>query len=182
MAQMTIPDGAQEITDRLRQAQQRATARDDANSHLLAATILTGLVVPEDEAHDYFLTRDPAADRRRLRPHHDLRSLHRLRCHACSPPRTSFPLWAVQTGLVQFYGMDIDATCVKMAQVNFMLYGLNGFGLHCALTATPRQLASLPEPFRASLHTCPGGRGQWRHRPGRGDRRHNPRPTSTLRR
>ena len=44
--------------------------------------------------------------------------------------------------------MDIDATCVKMAQVNFMLYGLNGFGLQCALTATPRQLASLPEPFR----------------------------------
>jgi hypothetical protein len=34
-----------------------------------------------------------------------------------------------------------------MAQVNMMLYGINGFGLQCALTATPRQLAGLPEPF-----------------------------------
>ena len=47
MAQMTIQDGAQEITDRLRQAQRIATERDDANSHLLAATILAGLAVPE---------------------------------------------------------------------------------------------------------------------------------------
>ena len=34
-----------------------------------------------------------------------------------------------------------------MAQVNMMLYGLNGTGLHSALTATSRQLARLPEPF-----------------------------------
>ena len=57
MARMMIPDGAQEITDRLRQAQRIATARDDANSHLLAATILAGLAVPEDETRTYFLTR-----------------------------------------------------------------------------------------------------------------------------
>ena len=44
--------------------------------------------------------------------------------------------------------MDIDQACVTMAQVNMMLYGLNGFGLHSALTATPRQLAGLPEPFQ----------------------------------
>ena len=43
--------------------------------------------------------------------------------------------------------MDIDQTCVTMAQVNMMLYGLNGAGLHSALTATSRQLARLPEPF-----------------------------------
>jgi hypothetical protein len=44
--------------------------------------------------------------------------------------------------------MDIDQTCVTMAQVNMMLYGLNGVSLHSALTATPRQLASLPEPLQ----------------------------------
>ena len=58
-----------------------------------------------------------------------------------------FPAWAAQAGLVQLHGMDIDQTCVTMAQVNMMLYGLNGAGLHSALTATPRQLARLPEPF-----------------------------------
>ena len=58
MAQMTIQDGAQEITDRLRQAQRAASARDDANSHLLAATILAGLAVPEERSYTtYFLTR-----------------------------------------------------------------------------------------------------------------------------
>lgn len=38
------------------------------------------------------------------------------------------PREAVQRGWVRFYGQDIDATCVKMAQVNTMLYGLNGWG------------------------------------------------------
>ena len=38
------------------------------------------------------------------------------------------PREAVQRGWVRFYGQDIDATCVKMAQANTMLYGLNGWG------------------------------------------------------
>jgi hypothetical protein len=147
MAQMTIQDGAEEINDRLRQAHRAASARDGANSHVLTATILAGLAVPADEARAYFLTRvlpliitdfDPITI-----------------CDPCIGSGVTmlaaarqFPVWAVQTGLVQLYGMDIDVACVKMAQVNFMLYGINGFGLQCALTATPRQLASLPEPFQ----------------------------------
>ena len=137
MAQMTIQDGAQEITDRLRQAQRIATERDDANSHLLAATILAGLAVPEDEARTtYFLTRILpliAAD-------FDPITI----CDPCCGSGVmllagarQFPAWAAQAGLVQLYGMDIDQTCVTMAQVNMMLYGLNGAGLHSALTATP---------------------------------------------
>ena len=43
------------------------------------------------------------------------------------------PQWMVQLGLVQFYGMDIDETCVKMARLNCYLYGLNGFGILCIL-------------------------------------------------
>ena len=81
MARMTIFDGAQEITDRLRQAQQRASARNDANAHLLTATILTGLVVPEDEAHEYFLTQILPLIVADLDPITIMRSLHRLRCH-----------------------------------------------------------------------------------------------------
>ncbi len=38
------------------------------------------------------------------------------------------PREAVQKGLVKFYGQDIDPTCVKLAQINMMLYGLNGWG------------------------------------------------------
>jgi hypothetical protein len=147
MARMTIRDGAQEINDRLRQAQHTASARGDANSHLLAATILASLAVREDEVRAYFLTRVLpliAAD-------FDPITI----CDPCIGSGVTmlaaarqFPVWAVQTGLVRLYGMDIDAACVKMAQVNFMLYGISGFGLQCALTATPRQLASLPEPFQ----------------------------------
>lgn len=36
------------------------------------------------------------------------------------------PPWMLNLGLVQFYGQDIDQTCVKMAQINSLLYGLNG--------------------------------------------------------
>lgn len=37
------------------------------------------------------------------------------------------PWWQVKMGMVQFYGMDIDRTCVQMATLNSRLYGLNGF-------------------------------------------------------
>lgn len=47
-----------------------------------------------------------------------------------------FPQWAVHSGLVQFYGTDIDASCVKMARINCMLYGLNGHGYKLALALT----------------------------------------------
>jgi hypothetical protein len=36
------------------------------------------------------------------------------------------PPWMINMGLVQFFGQDIDVTCVRMAQINMMLYGLNG--------------------------------------------------------
>lgn len=39
---------------------------------------------------------------------------------------STLPWWMVQLGLVQYYGMDIDRLCVQMAQINTMLYGLNG--------------------------------------------------------
>jgi hypothetical protein len=153
MAQMTIPDGAQEIADRLRQAQRTASARDDANAHLLTATLFAGLALPEHEAvgrtDAYFLTRILpliAADFEPI-----------TLCDPCIGSGVTllaaarqFPVWAVQANLVQFYGMDIDATCVKMAQVNMMLIGANGFGLQCALEAAPRAIAALPEPFQTA--------------------------------
>lgn len=49
------------------------------------------------------------------------------------------PRWALNWGLVTFSGMDIDRTCVRMAQVNTMLYGLNGFNIQCALAIAEGQ-------------------------------------------
>lgn len=42
-----------------------------------------------------------------------------------------YPPWAVGMGLVQFYGQDLDATCVLMCKINCMIYGLNGYSLKC---------------------------------------------------
>jgi hypothetical protein len=39
------------------------------------------------------------------------------------------PRWALDWGLVQFTGQDIDYHCVLMCQVNMMIYGLNGYNL-----------------------------------------------------
>ena len=38
-----------------------------------------------------------------------------------------FPTFAVEAGLICFCGHDIDPICVKMAHLNEVLYGLNGF-------------------------------------------------------
>ena len=62
-----------------------------------------------------------------------------------------FPQWAFRHGFVQLYGVDIDATCVKMCQANLMLYGLTGgFTAENALTAPAKVIESLPEPFVAA--------------------------------
>lgn len=39
------------------------------------------------------------------------------------------PRWAIDYNVVQFFGQDIDGTCVKMARANLMLYGLNGYSI-----------------------------------------------------
>jgi hypothetical protein len=53
----------------------------------------------------------------------------------------SVPPWMNHFGFIQYSGQDIDSTCVHMAQINLMLYGMNGFGARCALAlqgAEPR--------------------------------------------
>ena len=62
------------------------------------------------------------------------------------------PRWAIDFGLIQFYGMDIDQTCVTMAQINCMIYGLNGFGLKCAVNAPQAEIDRLPQPY-AEIYT-----------------------------
>jgi type I restriction-modification system DNA methylase subunit len=60
------------------------------------------------------------------------------------------PRWALDWGFVQFYGQDLDYTCVQMARCNMMLYGLNGYGIRCALELSALQLQALPEPQKTA--------------------------------
>ncbi len=32
--------------------------------------------------------------------------------------------WAVENGLIEFFGQDIDERCVQMAKINFVLHGM----------------------------------------------------------
>lgn len=69
------------------------------------------------------------------------------------------PRWAIDYAVVRFFGQDIDRTCVKMAQINMMLYGLNGYGLKLNAAALEmRTTVSAPPPPDAV--TLPTGRMQ----------------------
>ena len=56
----------------------------------------------------------------------------------------TYPQWAVRMGLVQFFGQDIDYTCVLMCRINCMLYGLNGYSLQLSAAIAPALVAPTP--------------------------------------
>jgi hypothetical protein len=78
----------------------------------------------------------------------------------------AIPRWCSDWGLVQYYGIDIDATCAQMARINTVLYGMNGTAMmlvnkdqplvpiHAkgriwdAVEVPAEALAALPEPTR----------------------------------
>lgn len=63
------------------------------------------------------------------------------------------PTWALQYGFVLFTGCDIDETCVLMARINSLLYGLHGSRPKHVLELTPRELAQIPEPHKSAYET-----------------------------
>lgn len=149
MAEVTVQDGEAEVFERLRQAARAACKRDDVNAQVLSAAIIAGTVLPQDqpELHAEHFARQVLP-----RIAGDLEPI--TICDPCCGSGIMFlaavrrfPAWAVQAGIVQFYGMDIDATCVRMAQTNLMLYGIHAGELLSALTASESQLAALPQPY-----------------------------------
>lgn len=157
MAQITMADGGivQDVIERLNAAGRAVLADDnDPNQALLMATTLAGLMLDNSDASDedrfeYLMTR--------MLP----LVAHRYDPVTVSDPSCgsgimflaaafTTPAWIIQTGLVQFYGIDIDATCVRMARVNVMLYGLNGAYVKSALALTGQELAALPRPYAAA--------------------------------
>jgi hypothetical protein len=128
MSKLSIPDGARDVHDRLKQA---LTHPDNV---LGAAVLLASLVIPEDDAaahREWFLTRVVPAAIPFYQP-----------LTFCEPAigsgvmmlaaASQFPDWAIALNLVAFSGMDSDVTCVRMSKINSMLYGLNGYSLKLA--------------------------------------------------
>ena len=59
------------------------------------------------------------------------------------------PRWALDMNLVQFFGMDIDLTMIKMCKLNCMLYGINdNTWLRCALEMSDVEIEQTPQPFK----------------------------------
>lgn len=140
MAEIVSDRGA-EVHERLKAAIEK--------SPIAQAFLVAGCVLEGQEALDWFLTRVVPAAIEHYEPvtvnDPCVGSGILLLAHA-----STLPPWMVQMGLVQYYGCDIDPLCVSMARVNCKLYGLNGFGLKCALELSQAELAALPEPHASA--------------------------------
>jgi len=126
MGYMLIDDGTEAVLGRLRRAFRRAMAEgDEAQKAVLTAATLTGCAIPDGDGLGYFVKWVWPV----LKPFYEPIS-------HCDPAVGSgvmlvatsvqYPAWANALGMVSYYGMDIDATCVKMARINGMLYGFGG--------------------------------------------------------
>ena len=158
MAQMTA-DIEADVIARLNAAGRAVLADDtDPNQALLMAVTMTGLMLDNSDASD-------DEKRRWLFERMIPLVMHRydpLRISDCScgsgimllTSAFHTPAWIVQSGLVQYYGTDIDMTCVRMARVNCMLYGLNGHYVKSALALTGQEIAVLPRPYAAAYEAA----------------------------
>ena len=154
MAQMTIGDGFAQVTERAqgRPCQSHHERRRRLSQALLEVAIMLSAALP-DQDEDYLAYGDNYVFPL-LRPFVDPITI----CDPCVgsgvmllTAARRFPQWAFRHGFVQLYGVDIDATCVKLCQANLMLYGLTGgFTAENALTAPAKVIESLPEPFVAA--------------------------------
>lgn len=76
------------------------------------------------------------------------------------------PRWMVDDGVIQFFGVDVDPTCVQMARLNVRLYGLGGSCLRAAEALTPQETERLPWPYgdlyANVLGDVPPGAEYWR--------------------
>ena len=124
MARLVMGDIEAEIKARVIAAAQ--------HSPQAQAALLTGLAIDDpDEAVQWLLDRVIPACAPYLEP------ITVLDC--CCGSGAMFlgfaancPRWALDLGLIQFYGQDIDMTCVLMAKINLMIHNLNGYGIKCA--------------------------------------------------
>lgn len=147
MGQMTILDGAGDVNKRLMEACDRLMVNGtEAEKARLEAMCLAGLIVSEDRKIQ-FITENILPI---IRPYYRPICVLDPCCGSgvmLISAAAQFPSWAVQLGLVQFYGMDIDINSVRMARINAMLYGLNGAHLKWFVELNSDEIKALPDPF-----------------------------------
>jgi hypothetical protein len=131
-----------EVADTVHERIKEAIAKDP----LAQAMTLAGIALPESEnGVKYFLEKVFPSCMEHYKP-----------VTVCDPTvgsgvmllavASTLPQWMVHYGFVQFYGMDLDEICVKMAKINCLLYGLNGCGLKAQISLSGRPQTSEPEP------------------------------------
>lgn len=123
-AEMSMKDIVPEIHKRIKTAINK--------DPFAQATLIAGLMCKtSEEATDWFLNHLlPAAA-----PYVDPIKISDCCCGSGGmllAAASLVPSWALDWGIVQFYGQDIDLTCVRMAKINMMIHGLNGYSIRCA--------------------------------------------------
>jgi hypothetical protein len=117
MATITIGDGRAEVHRRLEAA--------IAESPAAQAALLAGTMLESEVAHAWLVARViPYAI-----AHYKPLTIADCCCGSgvmVLAAAENFDPWMNQLGLVQYYGQDVDDTCVLMARINVQLYGLNG--------------------------------------------------------
>jgi len=136
MAHLTLGDAPRMVIERLMAAAEAATNAPGASAGLKAARLMGRLSALRDNT--VLLEDFPADLPAWLAEHWAEIAPHYEPISVMDPALGSgvlllaaaelFPKWMLYLGLVQFYGADIDETCVLMARINAKLYGLNGFG------------------------------------------------------
>lgn len=135
MASMQIPDGEAEVHQRIREAAEKDTY---AQVILLAGAMCRE---PEQSAEWFHCRLLPS-----VAPHVDPITVSDPTCGSgvmILAAATRFPRWANDWALVRYYGQDVDPSCCRMARINCMLYGLNGYALRLRVAAAG---VERPEP------------------------------------
>lgn len=143
MAQMTIGDGRAQVF------QQLGKAARETKDLMAQATLMASYAIRDAEQAEQHLIYNVIP---MLAPTYEPIKISDPCCGSgvmFLAAAQCFPWWAVSMGLVQFYGQDIDLTCVRMATVNSRLYGLNGcYAEHVLAMSNTRFREVVPEPWQ----------------------------------
>lgn len=132
MAQISVQDGAREVLDRIKEAVEKLREEDEVMAIYADSIILTAGALgqtadnPTQVIESILINLLPL-----IKPYYQTIDV----CDPCCgsgvmllAASLQYPVFANRMGLVQYFGQDIDHVCVRMAHLNLMAYGLNGWG------------------------------------------------------